>query len=158
MLGVHLAHVLFMKPDNLQDYVKWRGPLFHRFLLALVDDSSSVRALAEYLLTDTLASKVKLCTLISFLPFSLSTFNVKGKMVLFAMALLSSLCYVSCCTSRCYEVEADVTSAAVTGMAHVTLDMACQPKPSLRTQLSKVPCIPAVIASVKLYACDSAVF
>ena len=42
----------------LQDYVKWRGPLFHRFLLALVDDSASVRALAEYLLTDTLASKV----------------------------------------------------------------------------------------------------
>lgn len=42
----------------LQDYVKWRGPLFHRFLLALVDDSASVRALAEYLLTDTLVSKV----------------------------------------------------------------------------------------------------
>ena len=42
----------------LQDYVKWRGPLFHRFLLAIVDDSASVRALAEYLLTDTLASKV----------------------------------------------------------------------------------------------------
>lgn len=44
--------------DLLQDYVKWRGPLFHRFLLAIVDDSASVRALAEYLLTDTLASKV----------------------------------------------------------------------------------------------------
>ena len=43
---------------GLQDYVKWRGPLFHRFLLALVDDSPSVCALAEYLLTDTLASKV----------------------------------------------------------------------------------------------------
>ena len=42
----------------MQDYVKWRGPLFHRFLLALVEDSASVRALAEYLLTDTLASKV----------------------------------------------------------------------------------------------------
>ena len=41
----------------MQDYVKWRGPLFHRFLLALVDDSPSVCALAEYLLTDTLASK-----------------------------------------------------------------------------------------------------
>ena len=49
----------------MQDYVKWRGPLFHRFLLALVDDSSSVRALAEYLLTDTLASKARLCTLIA---------------------------------------------------------------------------------------------
>ncbi len=44
--------------DVVQDYVKWRGPLFHRFLLALVDDSPSVCALAEYLLTDTLASKV----------------------------------------------------------------------------------------------------
>ena len=43
---------------GMQDYVKWRGPLFHRFLLALVDDSRSVCALAEYLLTDTLASKV----------------------------------------------------------------------------------------------------
>ena len=43
---------------RLQDYVKWRGPLFHRFLLALVDDSPSVCSLAEYLLSDTLASKV----------------------------------------------------------------------------------------------------
>ncbi len=43
---------------GMQDYVKWRGPLFHRFLLALVDDSPNVCALAEYLLTDTLASKV----------------------------------------------------------------------------------------------------
>lgn len=54
----------------MQDYVKWRGPLFHRFLLALVDDSPSVRALAEYLLTDTLASKASRCTLItSFSPY-----------------------------------------------------------------------------------------
>ena len=43
---------------RLQDYVKWRGPLFHRFLLALVDESPSVCSLAEYLLSDTLASKV----------------------------------------------------------------------------------------------------
>ena len=42
----------------LQDYVKWRGPLFHRFLLALIDDSPKVAALAEFLLGDTLASKV----------------------------------------------------------------------------------------------------
>ena len=41
-----------------QDYVKWRGPLFHRFLLALIDDSPRVRALAEYLLGDTIATKV----------------------------------------------------------------------------------------------------
>lgn len=57
-----------MNPDDLQDYVKWRGPLFHRFLVALVDDSPSVCALAEYLLSDTLASKVNLCISISFLP------------------------------------------------------------------------------------------
>ncbi|KAK9813253.1 hypothetical protein WJX72_011494 [[Myrmecia] bisecta] len=43
-----------------KDYVKWRGPLFHRFLLALVDDSPSVCALAEFLLGDTLASKAPL--------------------------------------------------------------------------------------------------
>ena len=42
-----------------QDYVKWRGPLFHRFTRALVDDSAAVRALAEYLLADTLATKAR---------------------------------------------------------------------------------------------------
>ncbi|GAB4813688.1 hypothetical protein N2152v2_000734 [Parachlorella kessleri] len=41
-----------------KDYVKWRGPLFHRFLLALIDDSTRVRALAEYLLGDTIATKL----------------------------------------------------------------------------------------------------
>ncbi|KAF8073170.1 Ncapd3 [Scenedesmus sp. PABB004] len=44
----------------MKDYVKWRGPLFHRFLLALVDPSPAVRALAEYLLRDTLATKAPL--------------------------------------------------------------------------------------------------
>lgn len=38
--------------------MKWRGPLFHRFTLALVDSSPGVRQLAEYLLADTLATKV----------------------------------------------------------------------------------------------------
>lgn len=42
-----------------QDYVKWRGHLFHRFLRALVDDSARVRSLAEYLLADTLSTKVE---------------------------------------------------------------------------------------------------
>jgi hypothetical protein len=41
-----------------KDYVKWRGPLFHRFLLALVDPCQRVAHLAEYLLTDTLATKM----------------------------------------------------------------------------------------------------
>ncbi len=42
----------------MQDYVKWRGPLFHHFLQALVDEDAGVRGLAEHLLTDSLASKV----------------------------------------------------------------------------------------------------
>ena len=48
-------HSLLLTP---QDYVKWRGHLFHQFLRALVDESARVRSLAEYLLTDTLSSKV----------------------------------------------------------------------------------------------------
>ena len=44
--------------QNVQDFVKWRGALFHKFTLALVDTSASVRQLAEYLLTNTLALKV----------------------------------------------------------------------------------------------------
>ena len=44
--------------NDLQDYVKWRGALFHHFLLALVDEDADVRGMAEYLLTDSLASKV----------------------------------------------------------------------------------------------------
>ncbi|WIA29655.1 hypothetical protein OEZ86_012141 [Tetradesmus obliquus] len=44
----------------MKDYVKWRGPLFHRFTLALVDPSPAVRQLAEYLLRDTLATKAPL--------------------------------------------------------------------------------------------------
>lgn len=42
-----------------QDYVKWRGHLFHWFLRALVDDSVRVRSLAGYLLADTLSTKVQ---------------------------------------------------------------------------------------------------
>ena len=42
----------------MQDFVKWRGPLLHRFLLALVDDSPRIRTMADYLLSVTLAAKV----------------------------------------------------------------------------------------------------
>ena len=59
-LSVSHAHIATRPFSVPQDYVKWRGPLFHRFLLALVDDSPGVRALAEFLLSDTLASKVRL--------------------------------------------------------------------------------------------------
>lgn len=39
-----------MKFPNLQtDYVKWRGILFLRFLLSLVDESEVVRQLADFL-------------------------------------------------------------------------------------------------------------
>ena len=44
----------------MKDYVKWRGTLFHRFLLALVDPSPRVRQLAEFLMSDTLAAKAPL--------------------------------------------------------------------------------------------------
>ena len=41
-----------------KDYVKWRGPLFLRIVLALVDPSPRVAAMAEYLLSDALESKL----------------------------------------------------------------------------------------------------
>ncbi len=47
----------------LQDYVKWRGQLFHQFMRALVDDSHEVRSLANYLLADPLSTKVCFHTL-----------------------------------------------------------------------------------------------
>lgn len=41
-----------------QDYVRWRGSLFHRFLVALVDESSEIKGLADFLLNDALMIKV----------------------------------------------------------------------------------------------------
>lgn len=41
-----------------QDYVRWRGSLFHRFLVALVDESSDIKGLADFLLNDALMIKV----------------------------------------------------------------------------------------------------
>lgn len=63
-----LAHLL------QKDFVKLRGPLFHRFLLALVDDSPRVRGLADYLLGDTLAAKAPLLAYNNFVEalFSLN--------------------------------------------------------------------------------------
>lgn len=46
----------------VQDFVKWRGALFHRFVAALVDECPDVRSLAGFLLSDALASKARLCT------------------------------------------------------------------------------------------------
>jgi len=44
---------------DVQDFVKWKGPLFHKFTLSLVDSSQAVRCLAQFLLADTLALKVR---------------------------------------------------------------------------------------------------
>jgi condensin-2 complex subunit D3 len=41
-----------------KDYVKWRGPLFLRFMLALIDESPRIAAMAEFLLSDALDSKL----------------------------------------------------------------------------------------------------
>lgn len=57
---VRLQSLALLANLLMKDYVKWRGALFHRFLLALVDDSPAVRSLATYLLGDTLATKAPL--------------------------------------------------------------------------------------------------
>ncbi|MCO5568222.1 hypothetical protein L7F22_021918 [Adiantum nelumboides] len=49
-----------------RDYVKWRGTLFHRFLLALVDDSEKIRQLANFLFSSILKSKAPLLAYNSF--------------------------------------------------------------------------------------------
>ena len=49
--------VLLLSSLLLQDYVKWRGLLFHRFLVAAVDDDLEVAELAEMALMGPLLSK-----------------------------------------------------------------------------------------------------
>ncbi|KAH7445834.1 hypothetical protein KP509_01G026000 [Ceratopteris richardii] len=49
-----------------RDYVKWRGTLFHRFLLALVDDSEKIRRLANFLFSSILKTKAPLLAYNSF--------------------------------------------------------------------------------------------
>uniref|UniRef100_A0A5K0WPE4 Uncharacterized protein n=1 Tax=Nymphaea colorata TaxID=210225 RepID=A0A5K0WPE4_9MAGN len=39
-----------------RDHVKWRAALFHRFLLALVDESQKIRTLADFLFSSFLKS------------------------------------------------------------------------------------------------------
>lgn len=48
---------MILEGAHAQDYVKWRGQLFHQFMRALVDDSAEVRTLANYLLADALSTK-----------------------------------------------------------------------------------------------------
>jgi condensin-2 complex subunit D3 len=40
-----------------QDFLKWRGPIFHCFLLSLVDDSKTVQSLGSFLLSTSLSQK-----------------------------------------------------------------------------------------------------
>jgi condensin-2 complex subunit D3 len=49
--------VLLLSSLLLQDYIKWRGLLFHRFLVASVDEDDSVAALAEMVLFGPLLTK-----------------------------------------------------------------------------------------------------
>ncbi|KAK1256780.1 hypothetical protein QJS04_geneDACA024644 [Acorus gramineus] len=49
-----------------RDYVKWRGVLFLRFLLSLVDESEKIRHLAEYLFGNILRVKAPLLAYNSF--------------------------------------------------------------------------------------------
>ncbi|KAK2645835.1 hypothetical protein Ddye_021030 [Dipteronia dyeriana] len=49
-----------------RDYVKWRGVLFLRFLLSLVDDSEKIRHLADFLFGNILKAKAPLLAYNSF--------------------------------------------------------------------------------------------
>ncbi|EPS68782.1 hypothetical protein M569_05986, partial [Genlisea aurea] len=49
-----------------RDYVKWRGVLFLRFLLCLVDDSEKIRRLADFLFGNILKAKAPLLAYNSF--------------------------------------------------------------------------------------------
>ncbi|KAG0474115.1 hypothetical protein HPP92_015972 [Vanilla planifolia] len=49
-----------------RDYVKWRGVLFLRFLLSLVDESQKIRNLADYLFGNILKAKAPLLAYNSF--------------------------------------------------------------------------------------------
>ncbi|TYJ15397.1 hypothetical protein E1A91_A10G181200v1 [Gossypium mustelinum] len=50
-----------------RDYVKWRGVLFLRFLLCLVDDSGKIRQLADFLFGNILKAKAPLLAYNSFI-------------------------------------------------------------------------------------------
>ncbi|KAL2922900.1 Condensin-2 complex subunit D3 [Bienertia sinuspersici] len=62
------------------DYVKWRGILFLRFLLSLVDESEEVRQLADFLFGNILKAKAPLLAYNSFVEavFVLNDCHVHG--------------------------------------------------------------------------------
>ena len=49
--------VLLLSSLLLQDYIKWRGLLFHRFLVACSDENEEVAALAENILSGPLSTR-----------------------------------------------------------------------------------------------------
>lgn len=49
--------VLLLSSLLLQDYIKWRGLLFHRFLVACSDEDEQVATLAESVLSGTLSTR-----------------------------------------------------------------------------------------------------
>ena len=56
-LGFVFSCMELMLVGKMQrDYLKWRGTLFHRFLLALVDESEKIRQLADFLFGSILKS------------------------------------------------------------------------------------------------------
>ena len=71
--------ILLLSSLILQDYVKWRGLLFHRFLVASVDDNDEVACLAEMVLFGPLLSK---------------------QPRLFANQFVESLFVLNCCTDH----------------------------------------------------------
>ena len=71
--------ILLLSSLILQDYVKWRGLLFHRFLVASVDDNNEVACLAEMVLFGPLLSK---------------------QPRLFANQFVESLFVLNCCTDH----------------------------------------------------------
>ncbi|KAJ4834078.1 hypothetical protein Tsubulata_016276 [Turnera subulata] len=63
-----------------RDYVKWRGVLFLRFLLSLVDESEKIRQLADFLFGNILKVKAPLLAYNSFVEaiFVLNNHNAKN--------------------------------------------------------------------------------
>ena len=62
-----------------RDYLKWRGPLFTRFLVLLVDPSPELARLSECLLSETVASKGPLLPYNHFIEAVFALNNCKAR-------------------------------------------------------------------------------
>ncbi|CAA0817502.1 binding [Striga hermonthica] len=66
-ISLKVSSFIFLIKSLLQrDYVKWRGVLFLRFLLCLVDESEKIRQLADFLFGNILKAKAPLLAYNSF--------------------------------------------------------------------------------------------